>query len=83
MFNTTNKMNRKLLDALMKNDVAAAKPAALRLHRTAKNSFRLVITDDSEEELAEVMVFDFNVGESVTMTDLHRMFEVKISPEFK
>jgi hypothetical protein len=82
MISSKNKMSRKLLDALMRNDIAAVKPAALRLHRTAKNSFRLIIADDTGDELSEIATFDLSVGDSMTLNDINRVFELTISPGF-
>jgi hypothetical protein len=79
MTDNKSKMSKKLLDALLGGEIAAVKPASLKLHRTGKNAFKVTVNDDKGEELLQCLAFDLGIGETMDMHNVDRVFDLKVS----
>jgi riboflavin synthase alpha subunit len=77
---TRTQVFERLMNAVMSNDMVAVKPASIKIFRVSKDVFRISVCDAKGEELNRCMDdIEVGVGNSLTLCDVHRAFEVTIN----
>jgi hypothetical protein len=74
-----SRMTKKLLEAVMKGEMVSVKPSSFSLRRNDQHTFAITLNDETGSPLVEVMEFQIGVGDSITFSDVHRVFEIKLS----